>query len=367
MSKIGIYSDVHISRTSSILPLFGNEEDVYTYRLKCCSDSIIEAYNYFKNNNVDVVINCGDTFNANSLTSDEQTTYVNTLKNIYNSFDSETLPFLDITLVGNHDKFNNIFNACSLLQLTTSSRLINDYFYFDRDDCDCYCISYFDSDDFINRIESMLQNYPKQHSKSILFMHGDINGSKLTGCKTIENRISRKYLTSNFDIVINGHIHCNDVIYDKDDKKVINIGSLTSHSFADSNDHVPAFYILDTEDLSIVQIKNLNVPVFKSYNIYSHHDLDNMIDELNKCNNKIILKIKCPYDFKDYINDNIKNNKNIIKIKFIITYDNKQKIESVNSNVLIKSNNSIEEQFINFLKNREDLKDNIDTYVSLIK
>ena len=41
MAKIGIYSDVHISHNSSIMPTFlGEYDNKYTTRLKMCIDSM---------------------------------------------------------------------------------------------------------------------------------------------------------------------------------------------------------------------------------------------------------------------------------------------------------------------------------------
>ena len=42
-----------------------------------------------------------------------------------------------------------------------------------------------------------------------------------------------------------------NTFYNKDDKKIINIGSLTTHSFAYSNKQVGRYYILDTKNMSI--------------------------------------------------------------------------------------------------------------------
>ena len=47
--KIGIYSDVHISRTSSIMPLYLNENSKYTLRLQNCINSMNEMYQTFEN------------------------------------------------------------------------------------------------------------------------------------------------------------------------------------------------------------------------------------------------------------------------------------------------------------------------------
>lgn len=367
MSKIGIYSDVHISRNSSILPLYNTENDIYTYRLQCCSDSIIEAYKYFKSERVDMVVNCGDTFNSNALTSDEQSTYVNVLKNIYRGYEDEFLPFIDMTLIGNHDKLNDTFNSCSLINLTKSTRLVYDYYYIELEDSDCYFISYCKVDKFNDIVEKMLKEYPKHHKKSILFMHGDINGSKLSGFKVIENRISRQYLTNNFDLIINGHIHCHDVIYNKDNKLVINIGSLMSHSFSDSNKHIGACYIYDTDTEELIRYNLRNKPVFRTYEINSNDDINTLINSINNEKDyKLVIKIICNIDFKEEIKNILDSCEYILKYKFILRY-NKQSLNENKSFNVNDTKESIEKEFISFLSQRDDLKSNFDDYTKLLE
>ena len=74
--KIGIYSDVHISRTSSILPLYLNDQSKYTLRLENCINSMNDMYQTFEDRNVDVIINCGDTFNSHTISADEMSAYL---------------------------------------------------------------------------------------------------------------------------------------------------------------------------------------------------------------------------------------------------------------------------------------------------
>ena len=98
--KIGIYSDVHISRTSSIMPLYLNENSKYTLRLQNCINSMNEMYQTFENKNVDLIINCGDTFNSHTISVDEISSYLDIN---HKSFCKE------LVIVGNHDKYNNVF------------------------------------------------------------------------------------------------------------------------------------------------------------------------------------------------------------------------------------------------------------------
>lgn len=366
MAKIGIYSDVHISRNSSILPTY-IDDDIYTTRLRMCKKSIEWAYVEFSRRDVKAVINCGDTFNSHTIASDELSTYVDIINRILTPFPYHWRPQYDITIPGNHDKFNNHFNSINVLKLTGYSSLVEGFTYFSIDDYDCYCIEFYDYKEFGNKILEMLEKYPRNCSKSILFMHGDINGSLLSGNKRIENYIATEFLSSNFDIVINGHIHCHEQIYKQNNKKIYNIGSLTSHSFADSNNHIPACYVFDTETGELEQIVNPHAILFKSYIINSSDDIANMINDFDSISNNLIVKIKCSIDKKETIEDIIHEHSNVLKYKFIFTYNSELTVIDKGSNELESNTTSdIKDDFINFLSKRTDLKANLEDYIQIL-
>lgn len=363
-SKIGIYSDVHISHTSSILPLYLDKyDDLYTTRLSMCKKSINWAYKIFKEQNVDYIVNCGDTFNSHTLYSDEISAFTD-IKDIMHLVHSEK-PGFAIHLIGNHDKFNDNFSSINMLKLIPNNFIVDKYFYRSIDDIDIYAISYFNVTEFNELILEMMEKYPRSNKKSILFMHGDINGSYLSGIKKIENHISTELLTKYFDIVINGHIHCHEKIYDKNNRQIYNIGSLTTHSFADSDNHIAACYVLDTKNMSITQFENPYQILFKSYEIKNIHELKDICDSLNN-NYNYILKIKCPFNVKSKAESVLNQYMNIIKYKFVFIYN---KDNMFNKSVNINKTNSIndlQEEFIRFISNRDDLKADVNQYNQLI-
>lgn len=371
MSKIGIYSDVHISHNSSIMPTY-LDDGIYTTRLDMCKQSIEWAYKEFEKRKVDIVVNCGDMYNSHSITADEQHTLVHTIENIFKPYEVMSWnPSLDITIPGNHDKFNNNFNSLEFLKLTGYTQLVNKYTYFNTNakdtftGWDCYAISFQDAKNFTEIVNQMLNEYPRLNSKAVLFMHGDINGSMLSAGKRITNHIGTDFLTEHFDLIINGHIHCHELIYNKNNKKIFNIGSLTSHSFADSNNHVPACYIFDTETEKIEQIVNPYAILFKSYMISKVSDVNEMFNDIYKLNNKVILKIKCPYDLKEEIEEVFAKINNVIKIKFIFIYENTISTKDT-KNIEIDSSTSVKDEFITFLSGRQDLKGNIEDYAAVL-
>ena len=373
MSLIGIYSDVHISHNSSIMPTYNNDTDVYTTRLDMCKKSIEWAYSEFAKRKVDFVVNCGDMYDSHTISSDEMHTLVHSIENIYKPYEALSwTPNLDITIPGNHDKFNNTFNSLEFLKLIGYTQLVDKYTYFNTmglnifNSWDCYAISFQDAKDFVNIVYEMLNKYPRVNSKAVLFMHGDINGSMLSGGKRITDHIGTDFLTDHFDLIINGHIHCHERIYNQNDKRIYNIGSLTSHSFADSNNHIPACYILNTETEEIEQISNPHAIVFKSYEIINDNDLNIMFNDITKSTNKIIVKIKCPIELKEKIENIIKDMSQIIKSKFVFTYNKEISNNFQTDEIEINIKNDIKDEFVTFLSGRQDLKGNVDDYVSVI-
>jgi len=368
MSKIGIYSDVHISRTSGILPTYSNDSK-YTTRLNMCKDSLIFANSIFSNNSVNRVINCGDTFNNHTLYSDEITLYQELLNECLYMYERE------YCLIGNHDKYNNLFSVMSLHQNNINAGSIDLFHYESIDNVDIYYMSYCESNEFNDLINNMFSEYPRKHKKAILFMHGDINGSTLVGLKKIEFGIEQATLIDYFDLIINGHIHCHEVLYNKDNKKIINIGSLTTHSFADSNKHMGACYILDINTFELISYINPYQILFLTYSINTKNEL---IETLNEIKNKmhmlkydkyLVLKIKCPYELKDDVNDVLSSENKCLKFKLVFIYVNNEIDEnddlSETGDISIATE-SLDTLFIKFLKNRDDLKGNINQYSSMI-
>ena len=163
MSKIGIYSDVHISHNSSIMPAFLND-GIYSTRLDMCKKSIEWMYETFANNKVDIIVNCGDMYNSHSVSSDEIHALVHTINDIYQPYEVLSWsPSLDITIPGNHDKFNNTFNSLEFLKLSGYTQLVDKYIYFNtnhndlNDSWDCYAVSFQEAGDFVNIVHDMLQ------------------------------------------------------------------------------------------------------------------------------------------------------------------------------------------------------------------
>ena len=61
--KYLIFTDLHLSYNSSILPL-SCKNSIYTTRLQMCIDTLKRVFNVAKQENVDKIIFGGDMFNA---------------------------------------------------------------------------------------------------------------------------------------------------------------------------------------------------------------------------------------------------------------------------------------------------------------
>lgn len=363
--KIGIYSDVHISRNSSITPLYDGESN-YTLRLKSCINSMNSMYEFFIKNNVDLIINCGDTFNSHTLTADETKSFFEIKRGINNNYIKEYM------IIGNHDKFNNNFSSVDVCDVVEQISVIQSYSYINTSssNVDIYMMSYFEAKEFNKHLEEMLLKFPRQNDKAILFMHGDIDGSLLYGNLRMEHQISKAKLIENFDLVINGHIHCMESIYNKANKQILNIGSLTTHSFADSNKHIGHFAILDTDDMKIETINSSDQIVFRTYEVLNENDVENLKEKLLE-NFKKIVKIKCKYELKETLENMCQNEEyKILKYKFIFIYNsvNNEIDEHFDSSTIaINDSTSITEKFLNFIKLQDSLKYPVEKYESIIK
>ena len=92
--RVGIYTDIHCSYTSSILPLH-IDNSCYTARLKMVVDTFKWMYELFEHNNVDYIVNCGDLFDSYRLRAEEISAMAESLS--YNS----GIP--EYHIIGNHE------------------------------------------------------------------------------------------------------------------------------------------------------------------------------------------------------------------------------------------------------------------------
>ena len=343
--KVLLYSDLHISKTSSILPI-SDTKSRFSFR----QNMIIETGKYLANlaedNNVDMIINLGDTFDVHTITSYD----IVTASEFFNCFKYLQIPHL--VLVGNHEMVNQDFNAVKLLGNINNITVIAEP-----------CTINASLLSGIRNENADLSNTPVEENvkfaflpycnyKDILefpdgdflFSHQDIQGSYIKGNFTLPDGISAKVLKEKYKLVFNGHIHKASIM-----DNVINVGSITTHSFADDDLSVPQCYIFDTTTLDLTTFKPTICPLFRKLDVTDKFDLCKQLDSLDK-NYKYIINCSCPYEYKDEIKQILSTQPRILNHR-LSTKLSKQQDEKVEKAEMIlqQSNLDITKSFTEFL------------------
>lgn len=332
--KIFIYSDLHISKTSSILPLTSSNPK-YTYR----QNMILELGKYLAEiideEKPDLIINLGDTFDQHTISSYD----ITVASEFFNCFRLLNMPHL--VLVGNHEMMNYDFNAIKLLNNINNITVISEpctihseLFQHITDKIELALMPYMEYKDILE--------LPKG---SFLFSHLDIAGVKIRDNIELEDGIDIKTL-SDYKLVFNGHIHKPSI-----KNNIVSVGSVTTHSFSDDNNSVPQCYLFDTNTLDLKTFKPKMCPLFRKVEIYNISDLKNYIDKLDK-SYKYILQVTCPFELKESVKDLLQNNGNIIlahRLNIKMTSIPKTEI----NNVEVLPNIDIKKSFSDFLDTME--------------
>ena len=179
-----------------------------------------------------------------------------------------------------------------------------------------------------------------------LFSHQDIQGSVIRGDFKLPVGIETENLKK-YKFVFNGHIHKPSI-----NNNIINIGSITTHSFSDDEDFIPQCYIFYTETIDLKTFNSNLCTLFKKVNINSINDLETYINNLNPLF-KYILHIICPFEIRDIIKNILEEYKDLIvnsRINIKIQKENKNDLETpLQENVNLQSNVDISQSFKEFL------------------
>lgn len=353
--KIFMYSDLHISRTSSIMPLTSSINK-YTYR----QNMILELGKYLENiideQKPDLIINLGDTFDNHTITSYD----IDIASKFFECFRMFNIPH--IVLVGNHEMINQDFNAIEILNNINNITVISEPSTVNTDiilltklslqqpNVKLAFLPYCDYRDILEFPEG-----------DFLFSHQDIQGSCIRGNFKLPNGINQNDL-SKYKLVFNGHIHKSSIM-----KNIINVGSISTHSFSDDQENVPKCYIFDTNTLDLTTYKPTCCPLFRKVEIKKNiSELYAFMDQLDK-NYKYILHIICPFELKDEIKSFIEQNEFVINSRISIIGSIKEvKEENKNNTINLSSNIDILQNFKDFL-NITDLKYPLELYADVLK
>lgn len=339
--KIFIYSDLHISKTSSILPS-SSGNNIYSFR----QDMIIKTGEFMKNiiqqQKPDVIINLGDTFDQHTITSYD----VRTASEFFNCF-SEFKDIPHYVLVGNHEMINSNYNAIALLDNIPNITVIDEPKSIGEIAFLPYC-------DF-----KTILSYPEG---TFLFSHNDIQGSVIRNGFTMPDGISLDNL-SKYKIVFNGHIHKPSMM-----KNVVNVGSVSTHSFSDDSECVPQCYIFDTVSLDLQTFRPNTCPLFRKFEIESDiNELHTFLNALDT-NYRYILHCVCSFEMKEEVKKILEDSQLILNSRLNVRIkksDNMIEETSEEQDTVLSSNIDMKQSFKEFL-NTTELKFPLDMYLQIL-
>ena len=290
--------------------------------------------------NVDLIINLGDTFDQHTVTSYD----IDTASEFFKCFRYIDRPHL--VLVGNHEMINYDFNAIQLLNNINDITVITEPSTVDlnlvtdtKEDLKIALLPYSNYRDILLFPEG-----------KFLFSHLDIQGASIRGDITLNEGVTTEVLKQKYQLVFNGHIHKPSIL-----SNVVNVGSVTTHSFADDNKSVPQCYIFDTQTLDLQTFKPTICPLFRKVNIDT---LDELKDRLNSFDNsyKYIINCSCLYDLKDDVKQVLQEDDKVLNHRLSVRVDketiNEQKVDMI----MQQSNLDIVQSFKEFLNAQQELK-----------
>lgn len=346
--KIFLYSDLHISKNSSILPN-SSENNNYTYR----QNMIVKTGEYLasiiKKENPDLIINLGDTFDQHTITSYD----VKIASEFFKCFNSINIPHF--VLVGNHEMVNYDYNAIEILNnidnITVIDKPISTNLIMNHEqECRLAFMPYMEYKD--------IMEFP---DGDYLFSHLDIMGMSIRGNYELPDGVNIEQLQK-YKIVFNGHIHKPSI-----KQNIVNVGSITTHSFADDDKSVPQCYVFDTQTADLNTYKSTICPLFRKCMVNS--DILELNTYLNNLDTqyKYVLQVTVPYELKDAAKQIVKDDNKIIASRFSVIFSNKTEQNDISNEIVDTCNIDIKKAFGDFINVTQDLKYSKDLYNKIIE
>lgn len=333
---IGIYTDIHASFNSSIMPIHC-DGSIYSTRLQMIIDTFKWMYSTFEKENVELIFNGGDLFDSNTIKSEE----ITAISEAYRY--SKGVP--EKHILGNHEITNND-------KTFYSTALLGNFPFIEIYDkptkLDNYNISllpYMKSDDITSEVLSQISG-----DNQILISHIDIKGSSLRPSYIMEFGVNSELIANYFTTTLNGHLHTAEKV-DTSRNSIYNIGSTTSLSFNDNSDYIPGVCIYNTETHKMKHINNPNAVLFRKFKISTLGELLKKLNDFDNTSYKYILRVTVPYDLREKARDAIELRKNVMTCRVISDMTNYHSSVEVKSTVDIKYD--MREKFIEFLNSDE--------------
>lgn len=312
-----LYSDVHFSRTSSIIRTIG---DTFSTRLENGIKSVSWAEKYAEENSVDEIICLGDFFQAPDLTSEELTA-LQQIKwaNLPHTF-----------LVGNHDASRKdlLFNSVNALRNLGFNIVEKVIVKSASEKCNLLLIPYL-QDDTRKTIAEYKLDF-KCENKCVVLSHNDVHCQY--GPYKNESGFEIDDIENNCSLFLNGHIHnmyhfC---------KNGFNVGNLTGQNFnEDAFNYIHPIFILDVngDEINLDVIENPFAFNFYQFQINSDKDFS-IFDDLK---DNAIVSIKCKEELIETVKLKIQSTPHIIQSRIICN----KVLEGNNSEIKLETLNSV--------------------------
>lgn len=331
--KIGIYTDCHFSKSSSILT--GSSSNKYSMRLDFLVKSFSWMYDLFEKNEVYSVFNLGDLISSDVL--DAET----------NSALSEALSYSKGTqeywLIGNHEKKSrdSKFHSLSLIKQYPNIKIIDDFEEIDFGSLKILMKSFTSSEYSLEEFQNKCKSIK---DKSLVMTH-QVYKDMIPGMVGYDLDYKEIIKNKNILNIFNGHIHSA-----RDEEKYCQVGSISGMSFGDDYSRfLPSVIIYDCDTNTYKRYVNPYATLF-----YTLDDI-NSIDEFNKKLKFLpegykLLRIKVPISFREEFIDYLNKNPEILDQNNILSYRIK----------LINENNIQDNEIQSIIQNRsviDSLKD----------
>lgn len=300
--KIGIYSDAHFSKNSSILVGKAPESE-YSKRLDLLINSFEWMYGVFQDNQVDLIVNCGDMTSSETISSEENSAMAKSLSY------GRSIP--EIHLLGNHEikDSGKKFSSVDLLAGYPHCKIIRGIEKIQTDILLVF-LSYVNDESTLNDIQERLLDLD---TPAVVFSHlgylgeGLLNGNGFIDTNGIDK--DTVLLNSNIRKIFNGHLH-NPL----EEGNYIQIGSLIGNGFGDSyHFSKPRILIYDTSTDTVQRILNPNAVLFYKIKAGSMSELRQGL--INLGGDRKCVQVVCPLSLRERMSEYIAAHKSEYRIE----------------------------------------------------
>lgn len=279
--KIGIYSDLHCSKSSSILS--GSTNTKYSQRLDLIVETFKWMYDLFDKEGVELIINGGDTFDSDIILAVENSAMAEAL--------SYTKGTPEYHLLGNHEKStrSNVLHSVALLDNYDHINIVTEPTVLDYNGI--ALLPYTNDYDNYEVFKTLSENGGKY-----LVTHADYIGMKYDTGKESTYGFSPDIALDYFSRIFNGHIHSASSNYND---RLVNIGSVLGSGFGNSyRESYPSIIIFDTDTNTYKRYVNPHSPLFLNRSAKTVSDIIDILSKLDT-NKLYCLKLEVPYELRD--------------------------------------------------------------------